>query len=336
MRNFSTPIAMLLACLGSAASHASAQVVHDPSYSLSVELTGLANPQGVDVDAAGNVYLSDSAHGEILKGVGGVYSPFITGIAVGEFFGLEIGPLAVHVAPDQSIWYGEGGRATGVEQIHHHAADGSLIQSLDATAMGGNWSGLTVDPVSGRVYASSANRDRVFVSDPTSTGYGPLTELINAGPAALISPTGLLLDGNTLYVGFYGPWNVDGQLATFNASTGELINAAFAAGMPGLTAVDRLADGRLLASQLGGEEGPGILWLIDPATGEKTELVTGLPGATGVAVAPDGTTIYLVDSGLANESSGRLLKLTLVPSPGALMAVLPVIVQGRRRRSWRA
>lgn len=71
------------------------------------------------------------------------------------------------------------------------------------------------------LHASSANRDRVFVSDPTSTWYGPLTELINTGPAALISPTGLLLDGDTLYVGFYGPWNVDGQIATFNASTGN-------------------------------------------------------------------------------------------------------------------
>lgn len=311
---------------------AAAQIVHDPGYVLSTELTGLSNPQGVDVDASGNVYLADSAAGRILKGSGGSYAPLITGIPVSEFFGLNIGPLAIHVAPDQTLWYGEGGRDTGVEQVHRVSLDGGMIQTLDPTPDGGNWSGITVDPVTGRLYASSANRDRIFTSDPTSGFYGTLTLLADTSPSALISPTGLLLDGGILYAGFYGPWGAEGQIATFNAQTGQILNPSFATGMPGLTSLDRLGNGRLLATQVGTTDGEGVLWSIDPVTGEKTMLVSELTAATGVAVAPDGTTIYLVDMGAANEQQGRLYKLTLVPAP-ASAALLALPLLWRRRRS---
>ena len=80
---------------------ASAQVVHDPGYTLSLELAGLNNPQGIDTDAAGNVYVTDSGNGRILRGQGGSYAPIITGIAVSPFVGLDIGPLSVLIAPDQ-------------------------------------------------------------------------------------------------------------------------------------------------------------------------------------------------------------------------------------------
>lgn len=323
-----------LAALSQLAGHAAAQVIHDSSYTLSVELENLANPQGVDIDAAGNVYLADSARGQILKGSGGSFAPLITGIAVSEFFGLDIGPLAIHIAHDQTLWYGEGGRLTGIEQIHRHALDGSPLQSLAPTPDGGNWSGIIVDPLSGRLYASSANRDRVFIADPTTSGYGELQEIINTGSDALTSPTGLLLDDGVLHVGMYGPWNVDGQIAQYDAVTGLLSLAEFSIGMPGLAAIDRLADGRLLAAQVGTEPGQGALWLINPNNGEKTALVTDLAAASGVAVGPDGTTIYLVDMGNPNEQDGRLLKLIVVPAPvsGALLTA-GIICSIRRRRA---
>jgi DNA-binding beta-propeller fold protein YncE len=309
---------------------AQGQVVHDPLYQLSTELTGLANPQGIDLDAAGNVYLADSANGTILKGVGGVYSPIVSGIEVSEFFGLELGAIAVHVGPDQTLWYGEGGRQTGVEQVHHLTLDGAPIQSLAPTTNGGNWSGIAIDPVSGRLYASSANRDRVFVSDPTGGVYGAMSEFANTGTNALTSPTGMLLDGGRLLVGYYGPWGAAGGIASYDVATGALIDASFVVDVPGLTALDRLGDGRILATQYGNFEGDGVLWAIDPATGEKTQLVSGLIAATGVAVGPDGTTIYLVDMGIANEGEGILYKLTVVPSPATL--ALAIVLVHRRRR----
>lgn len=333
MRCTSQPLAIATGVLLLSAACAHAQVVHDPSYQLSTELTGLGNPQGIDVDALGNVYVADSSKGTILKGVAGTYAPIISGIAVSEFFGLEIGALAVHIGPDQTLWYGEGGRSTGVEQIHHTSLDGTLIQSLAPTAQGGNWSGVAVDPGSGRLYASSANRDRIFTSDPTGSGsYGDLAEFANTGSSALTSPTGILIDGERLLVGYYGPWGAAGGIASYDLATGALLDDAFATEIPGLTALDRLGDGRILATQFGAFEGDGVLWLIDPASGEKTALVSGLTSASGVAVAPDGTTIYLADMGIANEGEGILYKLTIVPAPAALPVLLSALVCTRRRR----
>ncbi len=319
--------------IASLAGAASAQVVHDPNYTLSLETSGLNNPQGIDTDAAGFVYVTDSGNGRVLRGQAGLYAPIITGIAVSPFLGLDIGPLCVLVAPDQSVYYGEGGRATGVEQIHHHATSGTFLDSLAPVQFGGNWSGLAVNPATGRLLATSANGDRIFQAAPSGTTFGPLTQLISTSGHGSISPVGIVATTTTIYAAVFGTFSGVGSIASYDAATGALINAVVTTGLDAATGLDILPDGRLLVAEYGSTNGISAVTIVDPLTGAKTPLVTGITAATGIAVHSDGS-IYFVDSGNPNQGDGRLFKLTLVPAPGTGVVMLATagLVGTRRRR----
>lgn len=318
----------VIACLPAIAS---AQVVQSPNYTLSLEASGLNNPQGLDTDAAGFVYVTDSGNGRILRGQNASYSPIITGITVAPFVGLDIGPLSVHIAPDQTLYYGEGGRATGVEQIHHHTTSGTLLDSLAPVQFGGNWSGLTINPATGRLLATSANGDRIFQASPAGSTFGPLTQLLSTSSHGSISPVGIVATNTTIYAAVFGTFSGVGSIASYDASTGALINAVVTTGLDAATGLDILPDGRLLVSEYGSTNGISTVTIVDPLTGAKTPLVTGLTAATGIAVHTDGS-IYFVDSGNPNMGDGRLFKLTLVPAPATSLALLGLVALAPRRR----
>lgn len=305
---------------GMGAASASGQVVHDPGYTLSLELSGLSNPQGIDTDAMGNVYVTDSGAGRILRGQGGSYAPIISGIAVSPFIGLDIGPLSVMIAPDQTLYFGEGGRATGVEQIHHHTSAGAFLDSLAPVPFGGNWSGLAVNPATGDLLATSANGDRVFRAPAAGPTFGALVPLINTQSHGSVSPVGVVATGSTIYVAMFGTFGGVGSIASYDAVTGALINAAVATGLDAATGLDLLPDGRLVVAEYGATTGVSAITIVDPLTGARSPLVTGITAGSGVAVHTDGT-IYFVDSGNPNAGDGRLFRLSVVPGPGAWTAL---------------
>lgn len=317
------------------AGRSSGQVVHDPLYTLSLELSGLNNPQGIDTDAAGRVYVTDSGNGRILRGHGGVYEPIISGIAVSPFVGLDIGPLSVLIAPDNTLFYGEGGRATGVEQIHHHTLGGSPLGSLAPVPFGGNWSGLAVNPATGSLLATSANGDRIFhapaIAGSSGPTFGALSELVNTLGHFSVSPVGIVATHDIIYAAMFGSFGGEGSIASYDAATGALINPAVATGLDAATGLDILPDGRLIVAEYGSSFALAAITIVDPLTGVRTPLVTGITAGTGVAVHSDGT-IYFVDSGNPNASDGRLFRLTPIPAPGTgALIVMGGLIAARRR-----
>lgn len=311
-----------------------AQTVHVPGLFLSVVTDGLNNPQGVTVGPGGEIYVADSGNGQVLRSTGGdVFTPFITDITISDFGGLLIGPLGVHAVADGTLIYNEGGRPTGVEQVHHHAADGSLIRSLPAVPGGGNWTDSAIAP-DGRLFSSSTNGDLLFAADPDGNTWGTFSEFANTGASGLIAPTGIVFERTTMFVGFFG--RTGGSIAQYTL-TGTLLNPSWSTGFDAVTAIAQYDDGDLLVADFGDfpvgdidPEGTGTLWRVDRISREKTLLVSGLQHANGIAFESDGS-ILISENGNFNQGNGRLLRLA-IPEPATAWLTVALLMTAVRRR----
>lgn len=300
-----------------------------PGYSIEVAATGLTNPLDVAVDAAGFVYVSDSGAGRILKGTPGNFSPIITNIPVAPFIGINIGPAGLAVS-GSSLYWGEAGRETGIEQVFEATLDGATIQALPPTEQGGNWNALTIDGQN-QLLAVSSNGDKVYAASRNDTGqYGDFGVWIDTQMDDLVSPTGIAQVGNTLFVSYYGPFGEFGGVASYDALTAEIINPAVLPDLFAPTSIKATNDGRLLVLEYGFDFSDGRLSIFDPATSAIEVIVTGLSRSTGVVQAPDGS-FYITEQATVNQPTGRLLRV--VPTPGALtMLGLAGLAAVRRRR----
>lgn len=326
MRGFSVTIGLF--ALTAIAGTASAQTAA-PGYSIEVAATGLTNPMDVAVDASGFVYVSDSGAGRILKGTPGNFAPIVTNIPVAPFIGINIGPSGIAVN-GSSLYWGEAGRETGIEQVYEATLSGATIQALPPAEQGGNWNALTIDG-QGQLLAVSANGDKVYAASRNDTGqYGDFGVWIDTQFDGLVSPTGVAQVGNTLFVSYYGPFGEFGGVASYDALTAEIINPFAISDLFAPTAIEATNDGRLLVVEYGFDFSDGRLSIFDPVANTIEILVTGLSRATGVAQAPDGS-IYVTEQATVNQPTGRLLRV--IPTPGAMALFgLAGIAAMRRRR----
>ncbi|HWP32067.1 MAG TPA: hypothetical protein VNK96_10155 [Fimbriimonadales bacterium] len=303
-----------------------AQILHDPNYQMSIELSGLSNPMGVSIDANGIVYIADSANGRILKGSNGNYSELISGFTVSSYFGFNIGPLGVFVAPNQTLLVGEGGGDTGEETVWHYDLNGNLIKQFNPVPFGGNWNGFCVVSSDNRLLATSSNGDKIFQATPSGNTWNELSIFIDTAVYTGVAPTGVFERNGVLYVTFHGGFfQTNGGIKTFDANTGTLINGNFIGGFSPLNAITGLPDGRLLVAEFGNNDGEGNVWYVDSLTGQTTLLVSQISHCTSVAVAPDGT-IYFTDLGTMNGTNGRLWRLT--PSAEQIKPETITIIRG--------
>lgn len=323
MRMYKQFTAVCCICLGGTSF---SQVLNDNSYTLEVELTGLTNPMGVSVDADGFVYVADSANGRILKGKNGSYSEIVTGIQTSEFNGFMIGPLGLLVAPNQTLLMGEGGGATGSETVWHYDLNGNLIKQFNSIFFGGNWNGMDVAG-DGRLLAVSSNGDRVFQASPSGNTWGNLSGFIVTITDGLVAPTDCLDVNGTLYVTFHGNFFAEsGFIATYNTTTGALLNPSFLNSVLPLNSISPLSNGKMLVAVFGGvSPGSGAVISVDPVTAQIHQFVSQISFCTSAYEAPDGT-IYFTDIGTPNTTQGRLLKL--VPAPEKVLPTSFNVIRG--------
>ena len=86
------------------------------------------------------------------------------------------------------------------------------------------------------------------------------------------------------------------------------------------TDVELGPDGMLYVSTLAGDPAPGSVYRVDPSTGAYTRIATGFAGATGVAVAPDGT-IYVAElfgGAMSKAVNGAPETFAELPFPAAV------------------
>lgn len=309
------------------------QVVHDPNFILSVELTGLRNPTGVTVDLMGNVYVSDSGHGRVLKGRDGSYSEWVGGFGLDGFGGIEFGPLSVLVTPWDTVLVGRGDLPTGQELISEYDFDGNLLGHIGPHSQGGNYFGLTLDPA-GNLYAASSNRDVLLKVSRSGGTWGSLQVLSETWRDGFVSPTGILYRDGVLYTAIFGSVGAPSDLVSYDATTGALIDSSVFHSDTGLSSVADFSYGAY--SMLVGEYGNffknsgGRVWLLDPDSGNSELLVDDFALCTSVFGAPDGS-IYFIDMGTPNNANGRLLKLTQIPEPSSLLGLSTLLVFGFRK-----
>lgn len=310
----------------------SAQTFIDPAYQHNILADTLHNPTGIAVDGSQRVYVAESGAGQVLRSNGGGFSPLISGITVGTYVGWNVGPLSVAIDGDDLIM-GEGGRRTGVEQVHHYDLDGNLVRSLPPIADGGNWYGSAVRPGSRDLFTVSANGDFIFRASRNGSTWGDLSAFSDLSAYGIVSPTGIVATADRIYLSAFGSFGSTSGVFTFDYD-GNLIGE-LATGFFGSTGIALLPDGNLVLSEFGdflGAPGSGNVYRLNALTGDRTLLMGGLGYATSVAVGSDGA-IYATEVQTRNVATGRVHRLQAVPEPGTLMAVgLGAVALFRRRQ----
>ncbi len=300
----------------------------------------LAIPRGVGVDGAGNVYIADSGNHRIRRvDAAGVITTMAGQIdveGVGTLAQATLaGPVALHLASPftlvaggafgvvQAIRAGGDQLETVAGRYPHGAATGSLARYRPDTF--GTVEGVAFDVTASVIYLTETSASRLHVitvvdpDDPatwTITALGAGTPGFSDGALATArfrQPSGLLLDGRTLYVADSGNHviraiDLDGQTVTTVAGTPATLGyfgddlLATAALMYAPTAMTLAANGDLFIADSGNhrvrrvEAGTGII---------TTVLGDGVAASSGEG-APAWT--FPVDDprGLTTDALGNL------------------------------
>jgi uncharacterized protein (TIGR03437 family) len=301
----------------------------------------LLSPQGLAVDATGNLYISDKGTGRILKVSSG--SLLLTRIAGGgppgganvdnipATFALLSAPYGMAVDPSGSNIYLADSTAARVRRISGGViatvAGGGSVLGDNGPATSAQLSdplGIAVDP-GGNLYIADLNRVRVVSNGTISTiaGNGTAGYQGDAGVATaaeLASPNGVAVDSSgNLYIADTGNNRV-------RMVSGGVITTVVGTGTYGFTGSNGNATSATLGAPSGvTADGSGNLYITDAyrvlkVTKGKIAAIAGLAGPQGVAVDAAGN-VYV-----ANPSSHRVYVLT--PSGTACtVSVTPTSLQ---------
>ena len=275
-------------CMGLLVTGVQAQTAHF-DFAQTTVVGSLSAASAVAVDSNGNVYVADSATGQVLKESfsGGVYTQ--TTVASGLS-----SPVGVAVDANGNVYIAESGNKDVIEE----KPSGSSYTASTVVSGLGNPVGVAVD-ASGNVYiADSGNKD-VIEEKPSGASYTQTTVA-----SGLNSPVGVAVDGSgNVYIADSGNQNVLKE--TLAGSSYSPTTVASGLGSPVGVAVD--GNGNVYIADSGNqnvlkETLSGVTYTQSVVANATAN---GLNSPVGVAVDGNGS-VYVADTG-----AGQVLKLAL-------------------------
>ena len=164
-------------------------------------VSGLSNPQGVAVDASGNVYIADTGHSSIKKWnrTTGTVTTLISGIANHQFSGL-VSPTGVAVDLSGNLYIADPGN----NSIWMWTAATSQLTALIPFGTLTQPKAVAVDGY-GNLFIADTSRTQSAQEDAVkkwTAGTGQLTTLASGG----LTPAGVAVDASgNVYVDYYSP-----------------------------------------------------------------------------------------------------------------------------------
>jgi hypothetical protein len=308
-------------------------------------LSGLDNPFGVAIQpGTGDVFVSDSGAGRVIRVVSGQSRDVITGFATADC-GPEpkyrLGPLGLTFINRQTLVVGEAGRPDGEDILHVFelpledaapvAADSGTaigpVPTQNATPGSGNFFSVVFSK--GALFATSAGESdpgsltRASVNSPSS--FGPLVRFSQVKSATPFRPIGLTVSPrDELVVGHIGEFGNerDSTLIFFSESDGkpllnlktgllDIVAVAYGPKKQGATRSHLYAlDFAWQAPDEGGLFRLDAKRLADGTQEAQPVKLSSLDRPTAMAFADDGT-LYVTVVGTASDStqkSGKLLR----------------------------
>ncbi len=287
------------------------QVSFLPGTEAAIPTTALSYPQGVAVDASGNVYIADTDNYRVLKEAPGAHSETV----VTSTSYRTLSSLVVDGAGNTYVIdYGDG-------TLLKETPSESGYSQTTITTSAQSPSGVAVDG-SGNIYIGDNNANLVFIEAPTAAGY---TETI-VPTSTLYNPAGLAVDGQgNVYIADSGNNRVLKETLT-GGSYAESIIGASALSSPSGVAVD--GQGNIYIADSGNNR-----VLKETLTGgsylESTVGTSALNTPSGVAVDGQGN-IYVADSGnnrILEEDYADAPALNFAPTaPSGISSDSPQVV----------
>jgi DNA-binding beta-propeller fold protein YncE len=314
-----------------------------PAQNAKVEevVGGLSNPCGVAVQSGtGQVYLTDSANGRVVRVNNGKLEDVITGspkdtYGKGPFY--DIGPLGLVFSSDgKSLIVGDGGYKDGEECVRVYTAPESgkpainyekdasqklgPLTPMDGVLGEGNLYGLAL--TSSAVYVTCNGDDTkgwIAKADLNGNKFGKLERWLPTKEAVEVdAPVAITVNKQgDLVVGQFGEVNKpqDSLLTFYSAKTGKMLSN-FETKLYDITGLAYSPKtGLLYATDFAWmKPDEGGLYRIDASqTGVKTAKIASLDKPTALAFAPDGT-LYITVIGPKGENEnaskqGKLLKI---------------------------
>jgi DNA-binding beta-propeller fold protein YncE/PKD repeat protein len=221
------------------------------------------------------------------------------------------GPAALAITPDGSTLFATNPSGSVSAFALDQFGTATPLPLGGASLPSTGPSGVAVSPDGTRAYVTESTANKLAVL--TIGAGGTLTPVstvdTGAGPSGVVASP----DGTRVYVANTGDDNVDGFSVGVGGELSALTNSPYSAG-DGATGIAMAADGSrlLVANAAAGSVTP---FGIDPTSGALTSqtAVTGLTGASTVAVSPDGHAAYVGGGGkvwaFSFGASGQLAQL---------------------------
>jgi DNA-binding beta-propeller fold protein YncE len=303
-----------------------------------VVIEGLDNPSGVAVQpGTGQVFVSDSAAGRVVRVVNGEAEDVITGFpqdVYGKGPMYDIGPLGLAFLDQQTLIVSGGDKPDGEEvirvfkipnageaAINIDKADHTLgpLPPIDDIVGEGNFYALAVND--GAVFATSNGDDTkgwIVKADRTADGFGELQRFIATKEAVEVdAPVGATInDKGHLVIGQMGEITIphDSLLSFYDPKSGELL-LNLETGLYDIAALAYSPKGHLYALDFAWmATGEGGLFRLDAdrENGQQTVKavkIAALDKPTAMAFGEDGALYVTVfDTAQAGEKPGKLLK----------------------------